>query len=66
MIGLDGELGVLCDSHILRLEDNIVGIALFSTTEVTSSLILNTSKAHRRKELAYSFSSFRQIILCSS
>ena len=48
VISLDGELCVLCDSHILRLEDNVVGVTLFSTTEVTSSHVLNTSKANRR------------------
>ena len=49
MIRLDGELCVLCYSHILRLEDNIVGVAFLCTTHDGSSRVLDASISERRK-----------------
>ena len=51
---LDRELGVLCDSHILRLEDNIVGIIFLCTSHDGSSRIFDYSKPKRREELTCS------------
>ena len=40
--------------HILRLEDNIVGIAFLCTTKVSTSLILDASVAKRSEKFACS------------
>ena len=44
---------MLCYSHILWLENNIVGIAFLSTTMNHSSRVLDASISNRRKELAH-------------
>ena len=45
---------MLCNFHILRLEDNIVGVSFLCTSlDNSTSRVLDTSKANRRQELAH-------------
>ena len=46
------KLGMINYFHILRLEDNIVGITFLCTTKVTTSFILDASVAKRSEKLA--------------